>query len=99
MPRLERQKCAFGLFQEIEAEKKEAEEAKKKNKKEGLFGFLYRDQTPNKGEDVGSMEFSLAGLFKCMCCVQPKPNQDHHRLINIENSLDVLKAHLLTQDT
>ena len=56
----------------MENERKAAEEAAKKNKNDGgLFGFLYKDKSTN---DEGSLEFSLAGLFKCMCCVQPKPD-------------------------
>lgn len=76
-------------MQELEAEKKAAEEAKKKKKKEGFLGFLYRDQTP--ADDEGSIEFSLAGLFKIMCCVHSKPNTERDQLTSIANSLDILK--------
>ncbi|KAK3873993.1 hypothetical protein Pcinc_021038 [Petrolisthes cinctipes] len=75
--------------EDLEAEKKAAEEAKKNKKKEGFLGFLYRDQAPT--DDEGSMEFSLAGLFKIMCCVHSKPNTERDQLTSIANSLDILK--------
>ncbi|XP_047473988.1 chitin synthase chs-2-like isoform X2 [Penaeus chinensis] len=75
--------------EELEAERKAAEEAKKMKKKEGFLGFLYRNEQPD--EDEGSIEFSLAGLFKVMCCVHPKPNDERQQLASIANSLDILK--------
>lgn len=75
--------------EELEAERKAAEEAKKMKKKEGFLGFLHRDGAPD--DDEGSLEFSFAGLFKLMCCVHPKPNHEQEQLASIASSLDILK--------
>ena len=77
----------------MEAERKALEEAKKAKKKEGFLGFLHRDQ---QNDDEGSIEFSLAGLFKIMCCVHPKPNDERQQLASIANSLDILKKRFET---
>ncbi|XP_069941927.1 chitin synthase chs-2 isoform X4 [Cherax quadricarinatus] len=78
---------------ELEAERKAAEEAKKMKKKEGFLGFLTRDQ---QTDDEGSIEFSLAGLFKIICCVHPKSNNEHDQLASIANSLEILKKRFET---
>ena len=77
-------------MQELEAERKAAEEAKKMKKKEGFLGFLHRDNSSD--EDEGSIEFSFAGLFKLMCCVHPKPSNEQQQLMSIANSLEILKT-------
>ncbi|KAG7158769.1 Chitin synthase chs-2-like, partial [Homarus americanus] len=79
--------------EEIEAERKAAEEAKKMKKKEGFLGFLHREK---ENDDEGSIEFSLAGLFKIMCCVHPKVNDERQQLASIANSLDILKKRFET---
>nr|CAD7267356.1 unnamed protein product [Timema shepardi] len=73
--------------EEIEEEKKKAEEeAKLKKKKKPFFGFL---QGNNKSpEEEGSIEFSLAGLFKCMLCTHPKSVDDKLQLARIAESIN-----------
>ncbi|XP_071550893.1 chitin synthase chs-2 isoform X4 [Panulirus ornatus] len=78
---------------ELEAERKAAEEAKKMKKKDGLLAFLHKDQMDN---DEGSIEFSLAGLFKIMCCIHEKPNDDRQQLASIASSLESLKKRFET---
>ncbi|XP_050718353.1 chitin synthase chs-2-like isoform X1 [Eriocheir sinensis] len=79
--------------EELEAERKAMEEAKKAKKREGFLGFLHREQ---QNDDEGSIEFSLAGLFKIMCCVHPKPSDERQQLASIANSLDILKKRFET---
>lgn len=57
------------------------------------MGFLHREQ---QNDDEGSIEFSLAGLFKIMCCVHPKPSDERQQLASIANSLDILKKRFET---
>ncbi|KAJ8875330.1 hypothetical protein PR048_023225 [Dryococelus australis] len=78
---------------ELEQEKKEEEEAKKKARQKSLLGFLQGASSGDNG-DEGSIEFSLAGLFKIMCCVQPKSVNEQHQLIQIADSLDSLGKRL-----
>ncbi|XP_026324913.1 chitin synthase chs-2 isoform X3 [Hyposmocoma kahamanoa] len=73
---------------EIEEEKKEAEEAKKKAKQKSLLGFL---QGVNKNEEEGSIEFSFAGLFKCMLCTHEKGGEEKVQLLHIANTLEKLE--------
>ncbi|GBP49018.1 Chitin synthase chs-2 [Eumeta japonica] len=73
---------------EIEQEKKDAEEAKKKAKQKSLLGFL---QGVNNNEDEGSIEFSFAGLFKCMFCTHPKGNEEKVQLLHIASTLEKLE--------
>lgn len=90
---------------EQEAERKAQEEAKKKQKAEGLLGFLYKD---NSVEDEGSLEFSVAGLFKIMFCVHPKPDERQHvahaldelkkKMDSIQASLEVVPPHRRRSD-
>ncbi|XP_063838670.1 chitin synthase chs-2 isoform X3 [Ostrinia nubilalis] len=76
---------------EIEQEKKDAEEAKKKAKQKSLLGFL---QGVNNNEDEGSIEFSFAGLFKCMFCTHPKGNEEKVQLLHIASTLEKLEKKL-----
>nr|ACD10533.1 chitin synthase 1b [Ectropis obliqua] len=76
---------------EIEAEKKEAEEAKKRAKQKSLLGFL---QGVNSNEEEGSIEFSFAGLFKCLLCTHPKGNEEKMQLMHIASTLDKLEKKL-----
>ncbi|XP_073941849.1 hyaluronan synthase-like protein kkv isoform X5 [Choristoneura fumiferana] len=76
---------------EIEQEKKDAEEAKKKAKQKSLLGFL---QSVNSNEEEGSIEFSFAGLFKCLLCTHPKGNEDKVQLLHIASTLEKLEKKL-----
>lgn len=78
---------------EIEEEKKEAEEAKKQAKQKSLLGFL---QGVNSNEEEGSIEFSFAGLFKCLLCTHPKGNEEKVQLLHIASTLEKLEKKLDT---
>uniref|UniRef100_A0A0C9RWL3 chitin synthase n=1 Tax=Fopius arisanus TaxID=64838 RepID=A0A0C9RWL3_9HYME len=80
---------------ELEQEKKEAEEAKKKAKTKSLLGFL-QNGSGNNDDDQGSIEISLAGLFKCMLCTHGKPSEEKQQLVAIAESLEQLGKRLET---
>ena len=82
-------------LQELEQEKKEAEEAKRKAKQKSLLGFL-NGGGGGKDSDEGSIEFSLAGLIKVMFCTHPKSVDEKHQLLRIAESLDSLGRRLET---
>lgn len=77
----------------MEREKKAAEEEKKKAKKKSFWGFLRPDQG-NKDDEEGSFEFSMAGLFKCMCCTHPKGAEEKVQLLRIADSLEKVNRRL-----
>lgn len=57
-----------------------------------MFG-LFSESKDN--QDEGSIEFSLAGLFKIMCCVHRKPdNGEAKQLLAIAESLSALNKRL-----
>lgn len=76
----------------MEQEKKEAEEAKRRAKQKSLLGFLQGGGTSE--DDEGSIEISLAGLFKCMLCTHQKAGDEKAQLISIADSLEVLNKRL-----
>ncbi|XP_046961038.1 chitin synthase chs-2 isoform X3 [Vanessa cardui] len=76
---------------EIEQEKKDAEDAKKKAKQKSLLGFL---PGANGDEEEGSIEFSFAGLFKCLLCTHPKGNEEKVQLMHISSTLEKLEKKL-----
>lgn len=73
----------------MEAEKKAAEEAEKKNKQKSMLGFL-QNWDPNADNEEGSFELSFAGLFKCMFCTYQKPVNEGQQLVRIADSLETL---------
>uniref|UniRef100_T1PGZ3 chitin synthase n=1 Tax=Musca domestica TaxID=7370 RepID=T1PGZ3_MUSDO len=75
---------------ELEAEKKAAEEAAKKAKQKSMLGFL-QGGMGNNGDEEGSVEFSLAGLFRCMFCTHGKTSDEKQQLTAIADSLDTIK--------
>jgi chitin synthase len=77
----------------LEQAKKAEEEAKKKAKQKSFWAFLRHDQN-NKNEEEGSLEFSLAGLFKCMCCTHPKGSEKKVQMVRIGDSLEKVKKRL-----
>lgn len=88
-------------FQVIEMEKKMQEakqnagkplEAQNQNKAPNWLGFLQGSSSNN--DDEGSMEFSLAGLFKCMLCTHKKDSDEKRQLANIAESLNMLNKKL-----
>lgn len=50
----------------------------------------------NNNEDEGSIEFSFAGLFKCMLCTHPKGNEEKVQLMHISSTLEKLEKKLET---
>ena len=84
----------YVFFQEIEQERKDAEEAAKKakaNSSNSLLGFLKNSAGDN---EEGSIEFSLAGLFKIMCCTHQKSVDEKQQLVRIADSLDALNKRI-----
>ncbi|XP_050461196.1 chitin synthase chs-2 isoform X5 [Cataglyphis hispanica] len=81
--------------QELEQEKREAEEAKRKAKQKSLLGFLQNGAGTND-DDQGSIEISLAGLFKCLLCTHGKPSAEKQQLVAIAESLEQLGKRLET---
>ncbi|XP_043252423.1 chitin synthase chs-2 [Colletes gigas] len=82
---------------ELEQEKREAEEAKKKAKQKSLLGFLQNGVGSNDDEE-GSIEISLAGLFKCMFCTHGQASNEKQQLVAIAESLDQLGKRLETME-
>nr|QPN96974.1 chitin synthase 1 variant a [Riptortus pedestris] len=78
---------------ELEEERKNAEEAKKKARQNTLLGFLQNVPQPGDNEE-GSIEFSLAGLFRCMFCTHPKPIDEQQQLLRIAETLETLQKRL-----
>lgn len=58
-----------------------------------MLGFL---QGVNSNEEEGSIEFSFAGLFKCLLCTQPKGNEEKLQLMHIASTLEKLEKKLDT---
>lgn len=85
----------YRYAQEIERERKEAEEAAKNVKKQNnntLLGF-FKSATGGSDEE-GSLEFSFAGLFKIMCCTHQKAVDEKQQLLHIAQTLDQLNKRL-----
>lgn len=80
---------------EMAAEKKEAEEAKKRVKQSSLLGFLQNGIGEN-GDEEGAIEISLNGLFRCMLCTHGKTTDEKAQLSHIAESLDVIQKRLET---
>lgn len=79
----------------MEQEKREAEEVKRRAKQKSLLGFLQNGAGTNDS-DEGSIEISLAGLFKCMLCTHGKPSDEKQQLVAIAESLEQLSMRLET---
>ncbi|XP_047545351.1 chitin synthase chs-2-like [Vanessa atalanta] len=76
-------------LKEIEMEKKETEEAKKKMDTKSIMTWFGKSE-----ETSGSLEFSIGGLFKCLCCTNPKDYSENLHLLQISNSLDKIDKRL-----
>lgn len=87
-----REVAAKKTKKELEEEKKQAEEAKKKAKQKSLLGFLQNGGTSE--DDAGSIEISLAGLFKCMLCTHQNNGEEKVQLIHISDTLEKLNKRL-----
>lgn len=77
----------------MEEDKKQAEEAKRKAKQKSLLGFL-QGGGGTSDDDAGSIEISLAGLFKCMLCTHQSNGDEKAQLINISDTLERLAKRL-----
>lgn len=71
---------------EMEQEKKDVVEATKRAKQKSLLGFLQGGAGDN-GDEEGSIEFSLAGLFRCILCTHGKTSDEKAQLGHIADSL------------
>lgn len=80
---------------ELEREKKEAEEASKRAKQKSLLGFLQGNVGEN-GDEEGSIELSLAGLFRCMFCTHGKTTDEKAQLTHIADSLSSIQKKIET---
>ncbi|XP_034664927.1 chitin synthase chs-2 isoform X2 [Drosophila subobscura] len=80
---------------ELEAEKKANEEAKKRVKQKSMLSFLQSGIGDN-GDEEGSVEFSLAGLFRCIFCTHGKTSDEKQQLTTIAESLDTIKQRMDT---
>lgn len=63
---------------------------------QGTMDKIMNFLKPNSGKpkEEGAMEFSMAGLFSCMLCTHPKPDESKEQLASIANSLANLNAKL-----
>ncbi|XP_067001404.2 chitin synthase chs-2 isoform X2 [Anabrus simplex] len=91
-----REVAAKKTKKEMEEEKKAAEEAKKKAKQRNLLSFLQDSGGGKNDSDEGSIEISLAGLFKCILCTHPKSIDEKQHLISIEEALNSINKRLDT---
>nr|QIJ96688.1 chitin synthase B [Glyphodes pyloalis] len=76
---------------DMEMEKKAAEEAKKAMDNKSMLRWFGNDKSDDKS---GSMEVSVAGLFKCMCCTNPKDHKEDLHLLQIANSMEKIEKRL-----
>jgi len=74
---------------ELEEERKDLEEAKKRP--DGILGYLYNTKPADQD---GSIEFNFANLFRIMCCTYPKQIDEREQLKRIADSLDSLNRRM-----
>lgn len=48
------------------------------------------DSMKSNRSENGSLEFSVAGLFRCMLCTHPKSNEEQMQLVQIVDQLTEL---------
>lgn len=78
---------------ELEADKKDAVEAAKTAKQRSLLGFL-QGNVGSSNDEEGSIDISVAGLFRCLLCTHGKTSDEKAQLIHIADSLDNLRKKL-----
>lgn len=88
-----RETVAKKTKKELEAEKKETAELTKKAKQKTLLGFLQGGAGSNEDEE-GSIDISIAGLFRCLICTHGKTSDEKAQLIHISDSLDTINKKL-----
>ncbi|CAK1603070.1 unnamed protein product [Parnassius mnemosyne] len=76
-------------LKELEMEKKATEEAKKKMETQSIMKWFGKSE-----ETSGSLECSISGLFKFMCCTNPKDHKEDLHLLQIATSLEKIEKRL-----
>ncbi|XP_015517182.1 chitin synthase chs-2-like [Neodiprion lecontei] len=79
---------------EWDDEKVEAEKTAWQRKNKPLLDIL-RDSEGTDKNDQGSIDFSCAGLFRCMFCTHDKPFDKKQELITIAESLEKVQMQLM----
>lgn len=78
---------------ELEQEKKDSEQATKKAKEKNLLSFL-QGGVGSSGDEEGSVDISIAGLFRCILCTHGKTSDEKAQIIHIADSLDAITKKL-----
>lgn len=76
---------------EIEEEKKNEAEAKKRGANGGLLALLNKK---DEDQEEGNITFNLGNLVKCMFCTYPKPSKEELHLFHIDESMNQLNYKL-----
>lgn len=76
-------------LKEMEMEHKEAEEAKKNMNNQTIKKWFGSSKMP-----TGSTEFGMAGLFRCVCCVNPEDHKDDLHLLQIATAMEKIEKRL-----
>ena len=89
-------KYAFWYLISILAEEKRAAEvAVKKSKKDGIWGLLLNGTSSQDEAEEGGVDFSLGNVLRIMLFTKKKDNgHERHQLIRIAESLDTLAKRL-----
>ncbi|XP_075992369.1 chitin synthase chs-2-like [Anticarsia gemmatalis] len=74
---------------EMEMERKEMEEAKKKMETQSVMKWFGKSE-----EKSGSLEIGAAGLFRCMCCLNPNDHKDDLHLLQIATAIEKIEKRL-----
>ena len=82
------------LISILAEEKRAAEVAVKKSKKDGIWGLLLNGRDQDE-DDEGGVDFSLGNVLRIMLFTKKKDNgHERHQLIRIAESLDTLAKRL-----
>lgn len=73
----------------MEQEKKDTEEAKKKADSQTLLKLFGKSN-----ETSGTMECGVSGLFRCLCCTNPKDHKEDLHLLKIGQSMEKIEKKL-----
>ncbi|CAK1549970.1 unnamed protein product [Leptosia nina] len=76
-------------LKDMELEKKAAEAAKTKMENQSIMSWFGKSE-----EQSGSVEFSISGLFRCLCCTNPKDHKEDLHLLKISNALEKMEKRL-----
>jgi len=78
---------------EMEAERKEAAEAAKKKKKNGIWGLI-QGEGADDGDEEGGIDVSIGNVLRLMLFTHKKESQDREQLVRIADNLDSLTKRL-----